>query len=129
MDITIKINRETYINLIIDLQRTYKLPLSRRETLMLFDENMLFQQLATLLKSIDSKTPNSFASDGAGDFGVHVLNRTAIDGTNKNQLVRAALNKLNKETLIDFTMKMIHQNSAQKKSIVEKIHRSSSINL
>jgi len=114
-----KINKEVFVSLIIDLQRAYKLPQSRQETLMSFDERMLSQQLATVLKTIDSKTPNSFTSDGAGDFGIHVLDKTSIADINKNQLVRTALSKLDKESLIDFTLKLIHQNSTQKKSIAK----------
>jgi hypothetical protein len=131
MNMATKINKEVFVNLIIDLQRAYKLPQSRQETLMLFDERMLSQQLATVLKTIDSKTPNSFASDGAGDFGINVLDKAAIADINRNHLVRAALGKLDKETLISFTLKLIHQNSNQKKSIIDnhKFQRSNSVNL
>lgn len=126
-----KINKEVLVNLIINLQRVYKLPQSRPETLMLFDERMLSQQLATVLKTIDSKTPNSFTSDGAGDFGINVLDRATIADINRNNLVRTALSKLDKESLIEFTLKMIHLNSNQKRSIVDnhKFQRSNSVNL
>ena len=129
---TTKINKDVFVSLIIELQKKYKLTKSRHETLMLFDENILSQQLATVLKNIDNKTPNSFASDGAGDFGVTIANNNiSISDMNKNQLIKTALGKLDKDTLIDFTLKIIHQNSNQKKVIIEnnKIHRSNSVNL
>ncbi len=117
---TTKIQKDVYINLILCLQKVYKLNESRGSTLMLFDENMLAQQLATVLNTIENKSPNSVSSDGVGDFGVSVTNKYTVDSANKNQLVLAALNKLDKNDLINFTYNMIQQSSIQKNAKVEK---------
>ncbi len=129
---TTKINKEVYVNLILYIQKAYKLPQSKSSTLLLFDENMLSQQLATLLDTIDNKSPNSIASDGIGDFGVHPKTKplTSINAINKQQLILAALNKLNKEDLVNFTFKIIQQNSNQKDTIVKnRLHRGNSVDL
>ena len=126
---TNKINKDVYVNLIIRLQKIYKLNESRGSTLMLFEENMLAQQLATVLNTIENKSPNPVASDGIGDFGIASKNKYTVNTENKHQLILAALDKLNKPDLIKFTFDIIQQHSDQKnaKSARTKFMRSSSV--
>ena len=111
MEKTIKINKEVYANLIIALQKQYKLNNNVFKVSLLLDENMLAIQLASLIDLIEGKSPNLSSNDGIGDFGVRVDNIKSADIENKNQLVLSALNKLNKENLVEFSFNTIQQNS------------------
>lgn len=106
-------NKDIYINLILRLQKKYCLKESNARVLFLIDETMLSEQLANILNIIEDKSPNLSSSDGIGDFGVYTNSKNNVEVKNKKQLLIAALDKLDKGELINFSLSLIHINSSQ----------------